>query len=431
MKAYTAGLNLFRKMVLVEPWARRDPGRCCRQRWQLAALSLLALCLGQCAFTPELRPRRVAYGASLPPSDVLWGQEDDIKQAFRKMNHPDKVGGGVDATNKFNEIKNAKEILSDTERRKIYDTFGVDLGEERPEMEVWSIGMSTLLSPMGGFVLKTIVARSVLWLVDWVWIGRLLMLLGLLAAGCYAMDIKFGNFSARSEEALSIFMNFFVIDVVIILNWLWPLLADAVCVFYLVAEIVSVQILMESWKIGVGVGFFSLFLAWLVRILSSKMDALCLRIVGLEILLAVVLLIALTISSGIVRLWIDSVFTQHGEKLKDKRKLLTRTQLARRASGDPEDKYESVFWSSEKWFWEVKVRDRQSERLIFLGHYADADEAAKVADCAELALDQMYPPESGRRNWRRNLPKATIYQDEVDAVVAVLRGTRPPPQPED
>ena len=35
MKAYTAGLNLFRKMVLVEPWARRDPGRCCRQRWQL------------------------------------------------------------------------------------------------------------------------------------------------------------------------------------------------------------------------------------------------------------------------------------------------------------------------------------------------------------------------------------------------------------
>jgi len=240
-------------------------------------------------------------------------KEDDIKQAFRKMslqNHPDKVGGGVDATNKFNEIKNAKEILSDTERRKIYDTFGVDLGEERPEMEVWSIGMSTLLSPMGGFVLKTIVARSVLWLVDWVWIGRLLMLLGLLAAGCYAMDIKFGNFSARSEEALSIFMNFFVIDVVIILNWLWPLLADAVCVFYLVAEIVSVQILMESWKIGVGVGFFSLFLAWLVRGWWRW-------IVGLEILLAVVLLIALTISSGIVRLWIDSVFTQHGEKLKE------------------------------------------------------------------------------------------------------------------
>ncbi|CAE6967955.1 dnaJ [Symbiodinium sp. CCMP2456] len=354
-------------------------------------------------------------------------KEDDIKQAFRKMslqNHPDKVGGGVDATNKFNEIKNAKEILSDTERRKIYDTFGVDLGEERPEMEVWSIGMSTLLSPMGGFVLKTIVARSVLWLVDWVWIGRLLMLLGLLAAGCYAMDIKFGSFSARSEEALSIFMNFFVIDVVIILNWLWPLLADAVCVFYLVAEIVSVQILMESWKIGVGVGFFSLFLAWLVRGWWRW-------IVGLEILLAVVLLIALTISSGIVRLWIDSVFTQHGEKLKEWRinmrakrreteaeldklrkrvqtleealRLFVLTQIAYGALDlDGTGKYESVFWSSEKWFWEVKVKDRQSERLIFLGDYADADEAAKVADCAELALDQMYPPENGRRNWRRH-----------------------------
>mmetsp|Transcript_694 Transcript_694/g.1240 ORF Transcript_694/g.1240 Transcript_694/m.1240 type:complete len:299 (+) Transcript_694:95-991(+) len=253
--------------------------------------------------------------------DVLGLQldckEEDVKQAFRKMslqNHPDKVGGGVEATNKFNEIKNAKEILSDSERRKIYDTFGVDLGEERPEMEVWTIGMTTLLSPMAGFVLKTIVARSVLWLLGWVWVCRLLMLLGALAVGSYAADLKldtrFGLLNARSEEAVSLFMTVVIVDVVVILNWLWPLLANAVCVFYLIAEMVSVQILMESWKIGVGVGFVSLFLAWLFT-------GWWLWIVGLEILLAVVLLIALTISSGIVRLWIDSVFTQHGEKLKE------------------------------------------------------------------------------------------------------------------
>ncbi len=34
--------------------------------------------------------------------------------------------------------------------------------------------------------------------------------------------------------------------------------------------------------------------------------------------------IALTISSGIVRLWIDSVFTQHGEKLKEWRTAFTK-----------------------------------------------------------------------------------------------------------
>ena len=44
-------------------------------------------------------------------------EDDDIKAAFRKMslqNHPDKVGGGTEATNKFNEIKDAKESFAST-----------------------------------------------------------------------------------------------------------------------------------------------------------------------------------------------------------------------------------------------------------------------------------------------------------------------------
>ncbi|CAE7526272.1 dnaJ, partial [Symbiodinium pilosum] len=106
------------------------------------------------------------------------------------------------------------------------------------------------------------------------------------------------------------------------------------------------------------------------------------------------------------------------------------TRVIRRAGSDPEE-YESVFWSSEKWFWEVKVRDRESERLIFVGDYELAEQAAKAADCAQLALDQMYPPADGQRCWSRNLPKETIYEDEVDTAAAILQGKRPPAKPEE
>jgi len=256
-------------------------------------------------------------GAMIDAYDVLGVQldckEEDVKKAYHKMSlqyHPDKVGGGADATKKFNEIKSAREILQDTERRKIYDTFGTDLGDERPELEVWSIGINTLLSPMGAFVLKTVMARLVLWLVGWVWIGRLFILLGFVAAGLYYFDITIKGTSCRSEEAMTLFVNLLVIDVVIILNWLSTLLSDTVCVFYLVSEIVSAQYFLESWKIAAVAFVVSLFFAWLTQ-------GWWLWIIGLEIVLAVVLLIALTISSGIVRLWIDSVFTQHGEKLKE------------------------------------------------------------------------------------------------------------------
>ncbi|CAJ1398189.1 unnamed protein product [Effrenium voratum] len=240
-------------------------------------------------------------------------KEEDVKKAYHKMSlqyHPDKVGGGAEATKKFNEIKSAREILQDSERRRMYDTFGMDLGEERPEMEVWSIGITTLLNPMGGYVLKTIVARLVLWLIGWAWIGRLLMLLGLVAFILYWRDAKIGEYSARSEDIISIFLTVFVIDAVIIVNWLWSLLAETVCVFYLFSEMVSLQVFFESWKLASLAGVVSLFLAWLLR-------GWWLWIIGLQIVLAVVLLIALTISSGIVRLWIDAVFTQHSEKLKE------------------------------------------------------------------------------------------------------------------
>lgn len=55
--------------------------------------------------------------------------QDEIKKAFRKLAvkyHPDKTKGDKEAEDKFKEINEAYAVLSDTEKRKQYDTFGSD-----------------------------------------------------------------------------------------------------------------------------------------------------------------------------------------------------------------------------------------------------------------------------------------------------------------
>lgn len=52
---------------------------------------------------------------------------DEIKKAYRKLvlkYHPDRNPGDKQAEEKFKEITEAYEVLSDPEKRKIYDTYG-------------------------------------------------------------------------------------------------------------------------------------------------------------------------------------------------------------------------------------------------------------------------------------------------------------------
>jgi molecular chaperone DnaJ len=54
---------------------------------------------------------------------------DEIKKAYRKLAaqyHPDKNPGDASAEEKFKEVQNAYDVLSDTEKRKQYDSFGGD-----------------------------------------------------------------------------------------------------------------------------------------------------------------------------------------------------------------------------------------------------------------------------------------------------------------
>uniref|UniRef100_A0A452Y244 J domain-containing protein n=1 Tax=Aegilops tauschii subsp. strangulata TaxID=200361 RepID=A0A452Y244_AEGTS len=53
--------------------------------------------------------------------------EDQIKRSYRKLAlkyHPDKNPDNEEATKRFAEINNAYEVLTDQEKRKIYDRYG-------------------------------------------------------------------------------------------------------------------------------------------------------------------------------------------------------------------------------------------------------------------------------------------------------------------
>merc|ERR1719195_991034 len=248
-------------------------------------------------------------------------RQEEIKSSYKRLSlqyHPDKQQDNKSKDNsKFNEITLAKEILMDEDRKKVYDTFGIDLGEERPEMEVWSIGLSTLLSPMGGFALKTLLVRVAIWFIAWTWVGRILMFCGCAAGALYAADFKFREVSIRSPEVAPVLVQIAIVDVVVLLLWIWPLLADSVGVLYLVSEVISAELLLSSWQFGGIALLVSLVLARLLR-------GWWLWVLIFEALLAIVVLVALTIAAGIMRLWIDGVKAQRGEKLTEWRHSMRR-----------------------------------------------------------------------------------------------------------
>ncbi|HEY5873298.1 MAG TPA: DnaJ domain-containing protein, partial [Gaiellaceae bacterium] len=73
------------------------------------------------------------------PYEVLGvaknASDADIKKAYRKLAgefHPDRNPGDDAAEERFKEVQGAYDVLSDTEKRKAYDTFGSTDGRGFP-----------------------------------------------------------------------------------------------------------------------------------------------------------------------------------------------------------------------------------------------------------------------------------------------------------
>jgi len=233
---------------------------------------------------------------------------DAIKKAYRTQSlkhHPDKVRPTADngvseqsATDKFNEIKDAHEVISNVERRKVYDTFGFDLGEESMESEVWTMGASALLQPMAiGFV-RTIATRLIFWFVSFNLIGWLVFIIAAIYFGLLMMNFSYQGHSMRESEFLNMHLLVGIITVVVFAQWLWMPLADAVGIIYLLSETVGMEVFAADMRVGVVVALLCIPVAWLIQDRWRW-------IYGLQLVLGIVMLISVMIAVGIMRLWLD------------------------------------------------------------------------------------------------------------------------------
>jgi molecular chaperone DnaJ len=77
---------------------------------------------------------------------------DEIKKAYRKLAaqyHPDRNPGDGAAEEKFKEVQNAYDVLSDAEKRKQYDRFGTANGRPGPDPRDFNFGGNFNINDLG------------------------------------------------------------------------------------------------------------------------------------------------------------------------------------------------------------------------------------------------------------------------------------------
>jgi molecular chaperone DnaJ len=78
--------------------------------------------------------------------------QDEVKKAYRKLArqyHPDANPNDPKAEEKFKEVSSAYEVLSDAEKRKVYDTGPSYFGQGAPRGGTYQPGQGQNMPPMG------------------------------------------------------------------------------------------------------------------------------------------------------------------------------------------------------------------------------------------------------------------------------------------
>jgi len=127
-----------------------------------------------------------------------------------------------------------------------------------------------------------------------------------LAGLAYAANFKYKSFEIRHPDVSPLLLGVGIVEVAVLLNWAWPFLGEVICVLFLASQLVPDW--TNMWLLGglIPVGFF---LAWLFQ--GSWF-----WIIVIEIGLLVVLLLSISVATGIARLWLDNLQTQRTPKLK-------------------------------------------------------------------------------------------------------------------
>ena len=125
----------------------------------------------------------------------LDASEDDIKKAYRKLSlklHPDKQrqrssgeeqlsSSSQKPYNSFTDLKDAYDILSDPDRKKLYDRLGLDLGADKLEMAIWNTSNQVFLGPYLSLLIKLIISGFACHLLEY---NYLFTLLNVTIVGC-------------------------------------------------------------------------------------------------------------------------------------------------------------------------------------------------------------------------------------------------------
>lgn len=252
--------------------------------------------------------------------------QSEIKTAYRRLSlqcHPDKMhksGGAPGAAHKFNEIKTAYDILQDADRRKAYDAFGSDMGAGGPSQEVWSIGVSNIVAPMGSFTVKTLVVAVARWLFACCPILKL----GVFTCGVGGIakwykwpsaPLVFG--SVRIERPVSVAIVLGSGGGLVVVHCVWQLLFDACGLVYLVSEITGTELLVQNTRIFGGLFMGSSVIVFFIRRWWSWRG---LFLTGC--FLTFLALVSCACAASLSRMYIEGVNIQHGAKVK-----AHRTQL--------------------------------------------------------------------------------------------------------